>query len=74
MGSLFFPRIKIIAYNEKHVLSRHNHTKEIVSQDLAIGRLIPGSNPGTLFSPNCRITEIAHWVYFFRDKIIEHNE
>lgn len=51
MGPLFFIRDKIIAYNEKHVLSRHNHTKEIVSQDLVIGRLIPGSNPGTLFSP-----------------------
>lgn len=31
------------------VLSRHNNTQESVSQDLAIGRLIPGSNPGTLF-------------------------
>ena len=39
-----------IALDEKSMLSRHNHTKEIVSQDLAIGRLIPGSNPGILFS------------------------
>nr|DAQ77820.1 MAG TPA: hypothetical protein [Caudoviricetes sp.] len=38
-----------IALNEKSMLSRHNHTTEIVSQDLAIGRLIPGSNPGILF-------------------------
>lgn len=38
-----------MAFNEKSMLSRHNHTTEIVSQDLAIGRLIPGSNPGILF-------------------------
>nr|DAT57308.1 MAG TPA: hypothetical protein [Caudoviricetes sp.] len=39
-----------MVHNEKNVLSRHNHTKEIVSQDLAIGRLIPGSNPGTFLA------------------------
>lgn len=45
-----FKREPYIALDEKSMLSRHNHTKEIVSQDLAIGRLIPGSNPGILFS------------------------
>lgn len=63
-----------MAYNEKHVLSRHNHTKEIVSQDLVIGRLIPGSNPGTLFSPILAPRRLHIGFIFSRDKNIAYNE
>ena len=56
------------------VLIRHNNTKVIVSQDLAIGRLISGSNPSTLFL-SIHIGIMETWcLYFCKGVIMKKSE